>query len=231
MDILVSLLCKYKFERLNSKLCLPIIVNCVPGAGKSSCIRELISSDSRFCAYTLGTEDPQNLRGVRIKSFKGEIEEGKFNVLDEYTLSEVDLSKFFVCFGDPIQANSDFARPADFICRDSKRFGKCTATLLQNLGFDIKACGEDSVQIAGIYSEDPRDTVLYHEEEVGCLLAKHCVEAFHISEVVGRTFESVTFVTSHAGVDHPDRAAAFQCLTRHRKSLLILCPDATYGPP
>lgn len=230
MDVLVDLLNKYGFKRVNSGLSIPIIVHCVPGAGKSSCIRELIQSDSRFKAYTLGIEDPQNLQGVRIEKYKGQTEENRLNILDEYTLEPTDLSKFYVCFGDPIQTDCATVRPADFICNESKRFGKSTAQFLRDLGFDVTSKKEDSVQIAGIYEVDPRGTVIYYEDEIGCLLRRHLVEAYHIKEIIGKTFDSVTFVTSHNGIDHEGRAASFQCLSRHRKNLLILCPNATYGP-
>jgi hypothetical protein len=83
------------------------------------------------------------------------------------------------------------------------------------------------VQIRDIFAVDPRDTVVFYEREVGELLAKHSVEALCVEEIRGKTFDSVTFVTAENSPK--DRAKAFQCLTRHRRSLLILCPNATYS--
>nr|QQX32700.1 TGB1 [Helenium virus S]QQX32706.1 TGB1 [Helenium virus S] len=227
MDVLVNLLCKYKFERLNNKLEYPIVVHCVPGAGKSSCIRELINADSRFVAYTFGEPDPPSLTGVRIESYRGVTVEGKFNVLDEYNLEQADLSKFFVVFGDPIQANTIYTLRADFICRTSRRFGKCTAQFLRDLGYEVQAEGEDTVQQGGLYDVDPFDTIVYCEEEVGCLLRRHNLEARSAAEVIGKTFESVTFVTSRDSIPVNERAIYYQCLTRHKKRLLVMSPNGT----
>nr|QYF50181.1 MAG: triple gene block protein 1 [Guangdong betaflexivirus] len=228
MDVLLKFANKYKFERLSSKLDRPVVFHCVPGSGKSSCIREILAFDSRFAAYTLGAEDPPNLTNNRIKKYTGTVDEGQINLLDEYNLRAANTETFFAVFGDPIQANLDYSLRANFICRVSQRFGKCTAQLLDDLGFEVEAFGEDAVQIGGIYEVDPRDTIIYYEESVGCLLRRHSLEAFHISEIVGQTFESTTFVTSHSRLPRTDRATVFQCLTRHRRNLLIMCPNGSY---
>nr|QBL75477.1 TGB1 [Potato virus M] len=226
MDVIVELLYKYNFERLNTKLELPIIVHCVPGAGKSSLIRELLGLDSRFCAYTAGIEDEPQLSGNWIRKWSGVPPEDKLLIIDEYTLlSEVPHA--FALFGDPIQSNSGAVQRADFVCSTSKRFGSATCSLLRELGWDIYSSGADLVQISDIYVKDPVGVVIYFEEEVGCLLRAHGVEALNLKEIVGRTFEVVTFVTSENSPTI-DRPAAYQCMTRHRRALHILCPDATY---
>nr|QQP18691.1 triple gene block 1 protein [Soybean carlavirus 1] len=226
MDVLVNILGKYGFTRVNTSLKNPVVINCVPGAGKSSCIRELLEVDSRFVAFTAGLEDKPNIRGKWIRKFTGTVEEGKFNLLDEYTLVEKLPTNLFAVFGDPLQSNLSTPLCADFICSHSRRFGTATAQLLRDLNFNVTAEGLDCVQIADIFSVDPRDQILFFEKEVGELLCRHNLDAKHISEVVGQTFDSVTFVTGERG---PTSAVeAFQCLTRHRKSLLILCPDASY---
>lgn len=226
MDVLVNLAKKYNFNRVCTTLNKPIVFHCVPGAGKSSLIRECCRTDSRFTAVTLGAEDERDLSGISITKYKGEVPLCDYPLLDEYTLAEELEEGWFAIFGDPIQANNRVVLRAHFTCNLSKRFGKCTAQFLRELGFDVIAEGDDLVQIAGIYEEDPRETVIYYECEVGRLLRSHSVEAYHISEITGKTFESVTFVTAS---DHPtERASAYQCLTRHRKNLLILAPNATY---
>nr|QQG34554.1 TGB1 [Tagetes carlavirus 1] len=231
MDVLISFSSKYKFERLYSKFESPIVFHCVPGAGKSSCIREILAFDSRFEAYTLGPEDPANLSNNRIRAFTGSLDKSKYNILDEYNLREVDKKEFIAVFGDPIQACVEHSLRAQFICRISRRFGTCTSQFLRTLGFEVEATGEDSVQLGGLYEVDPLDTIIYYEEDVGCLLRRHLLEAFDITEVVGQTFDSVTFVTSHSVLPRADRAKVFQCLTRHRRSLLIMCPNGTYSAP
>lgn len=225
MDVLLYYLNKFGFERLCSDLTPPIVVHSVPGGGKSSLIREIINKDKRFTAFTYGKEDPESLTGVRIQKATQTIEKADFALFDEYIEGKVPEWAYAV-FADPLQGGQGAAKRAHFIKRHSHRFGKCTAQLLRELQFDVTADSEDLVQISGIYDVDPKDTVVYYEASVGKLLKDHSVEAYCISEIRGQTFESVTFVTAE---NSPvDRTKAFQCLTRHRKSLLILCPDATY---
>nr|AVL25844.1 TGB1 [Potato virus S] len=222
MDVLLETLDKFAFTRVSSSLNKPIVVHSVPGAGKSSVIREIIKRDSRFSAITFGKADEPNLEGSYIK--KASTESSQFLLVDEYTEGPIP-EQAYALFADPLQSESEPLR-AHFIKRESHRFGKCTAALLQDLGWQVTARGEDIVQIADIYTLDPKEQVIFYEKEVGDLLRAHGVPASCISEVRGATFEHVTFVT---GENSPkDRAAAFQCLTRHSKSLLILCPDATY---
>jgi hypothetical protein len=226
MDVFVSLLCKYKFERLTSNLSFPIVVHSVPGAGKTSLIRELISSDSRFCAYTYGKADSPNLTGAYIRSAEGDLEEREFSVFDEY-LAGNHPSWAFAIFADPSQGGSAPVQRAHFVKRESHRFGAKTATLLRELGYDIFASGEDSIEIADIYLKEPEGIVIYHQSEVGHLLSAHGVESYCIQSIRGQTYDTVTYVTAENS-PISDSASSFQCLTRHRKRLLILCPDASY---
>nr|APX54978.1 triple gene block 1 protein [Kalanchoe latent virus] len=225
MDVLVNYLSKYKFVRLSSCITPPIVVHSVPGAGKSSLIRDLINSDCRFSAFTFGKEDCQSITGVRISKATKELEAREFCIFDEYL--EGDLPPWaFAAFADPLQGGSGKVLRAHFIKEESHRFGKCTAQLLRELKFSVTASGEDVVQIRGLYEVDPQDTIIYYEREVGELLRAHCVEAYSICEIRGQTFDSVTFVTANS--KPIDRELSFQCLTRHRRSLLILSPDASY---
>jgi GTPase SAR1 family protein len=227
MDVLVDLLCKYKFERVASCLSLPIVVHSVPGAGKTSLIRELISVDSRFSAYTFGKADKPNLTGAYIRSAEGTLEEQEFAIFDEYIAGD-HPSWAFAVFADPSQGGKAPTLRAQFVKRESHRFGSNTAVLLRELGFDIIARGEDSVEIADIYTKDPEGVVIYYEREVGNLISAHGIDSHCILSIRGQTFDTVTFIT---GKNSPaiDSTLSFQCLTRHRKRLLILCPDASYA--
>nr|CAB57959.1 25kDa protein [Lily latent virus] len=225
MDVLLSLLSDFGFERLSSELTLPIVIHSVPGGGKSSLIRALINKDKRFAAFTFGKEDCENITGVRIKKVPEVLQQIEFALFDEYLEGAVPTWAFAV-FADPLQGGPGTVRRAHFIKRKSHRFGKCTAQLLTELGYAVEAEGNDVLQIQGLYDAEPQGTVLFYEPEVGELLRQHSVPAYCISEIRGQSFTSVTFVT---GESYPvDRALAFQCLTRHCSSLLILCPNATY---
>ncbi|AKZ66615.1 triple gene block protein 1 [Atractylodes mottle virus] len=229
MDVLLRVVGKYRFTRLNSSLRQPIVFHCVPGAGKSTCIRELINLDSRFSAYTLGIPDRPNLQGIGIKQFEGQCEQGKLCILDEYTLGPFEPNLFFAVFGDPIQHKPSLSLRADFICCESRRFGRCTAQLLRTLGFEIQAEGDDVVNLGKVYGSDLTSVILYYEPEVGCILRAHNLRAFNPEEVVGQTFECVTFITGKTVLPIEERELAYQCLTRHSKELHVLTPDATYS--
>jgi len=229
MDVLVKYLDKHKFRRIRSDLSVPVVIHSVPGAGKSSVIREIIRADRRFEACTYGKADQPHISGKWIHCASTFEAVCSFILVDEY-LEAAEPIKAFALFADPIQGGQGKVLAPHFIKTESHRFGKCTAQLLRELNFDITAEGEDLVQIRGIYEVDPRDTVIFFEKEVGELLRAHGLLCYCIDEVRGQTFESVTFATSES---KPllDPARAFQCLTRHRKSLLILNPDATYSAP
>jgi hypothetical protein len=226
MDVLVSYLDKYNFTRLSNQLTLPIVIHSVPGAGKTSLIRDLIAADSRFKAYTYGKADEPNVRGAYIQAADEHLVEEEFTIFDEYIAGK-HPSWAFAVFADPSQGGGATVLRAHFVKIHSHRFGAATSTLLRSLGYDISATGEDTVEIADIYSKDPEGTVIFHEEVIGALLKNHGVECYCIKEVRGQTFEKVTFVTSEPG-PIVDRTLSFQCLTRHRRHLLILCPDASY---
>jgi hypothetical protein len=227
MDVLVKYLDKYKFKRVRSDLGIPVVIHSVPGAGKSSVIRDIIRADRRFEACTYGKADQPHITGKWIHSASNFAATCNFILVDEY-LEAVEPLKAFALFAYPIQGGPCKILAPHFVKTESHRFGQCTAQLLRELNFDITAEGEDVVQIKGIYEVDPRDTIIFFEREVGDLLSAHGLLCYCIDEVRGQTFESVTFATSES---KPilDPARAFQCLTRHRKSLLILNPDATYS--
>nr|BAU20379.1 triple gene block protein 1 [Daphne virus S] len=228
MDLLVDVALEFGFTRVSSVLRNPVIFHCVPGAGKSTLIRELISRDHRFIAFTVGEPDPPNLSGRAIKKFTGSIPKDRFVLLDEYNVLESIPDGVYACFGDPLQVAAQQSQEAHFICNFSKRFGFVTAQFLRGLGFDIEAEGQDTVEIRDIYSVDPKGQTVFFERSIGCLLRAHSVEAKHISEIRGQTFDYVTFVTE-SNTPQTELSSAFQCLTRHRVGLLILTPNATYS--
>lgn len=226
MDVLVKYLDKYRFNRLDNKLGSPVVIHCVPGAGKSSLIREIIREDGRFLAFTAGRPDPPHLSGRVIKKWTGEIPPDKFVLLDEYTLLET-VPGVFAVFGDPLQGLGKACLPANFTSIYSHRFGSATSQFLKGLDFEVLAEGNDCVQILDIFTAEPEEVLLYFEAEIGELLCRHNLSAKHIDEVQGATFDSVTFVTTE-NTPSADRVRAFECLTRHRRCLRILCPNATY---
>lgn len=209
----------------------PLIFHCVPGAGKSTLIRSLLSEHSKFRAYTFGVPDNPNLSGRYIKSVSNySYTEGEINLLDEYCEGALPAFQVAACFGDPLQsAASTFLREANFICTETLRFGRQTCLLLNNLGYCIKSNVEDELIHGDLFSVEPSGVVVAYEDDVYSLLESNSCEYKKVCEIRGKTFESVTLVTSGEFGALSRRSDLFQCLTRHRAKLTILSPDASYS--
>lgn len=227
MNELLSLLSKYNFTRLGLKLGDPIVINCVPGAGKTTLIRELLTSSDSFIAYSTVKSDPPNLIGKRIEKLPTELPKGKLIVLDEYqNLSHLPPGLFAV-FGDPLQSSVPLNLPATFIATKTHRFGESTCSLLSSLDFEVESSKKDLVVIEDIFKGELEGTVICFESEVISLLKRHSVTFLLPCEFQGETFEVVTFVTSGV-VNLGNKNKHLICLTRHSEKLKILSPDAIY---
>jgi len=84
MDVLVKYLDKHKFRRVRSDLSVPVVIHSVPGAGKSSVIREIIRADRRFEACTYGKADQPHISGKWIHSASTLEAVCNFILVDEY---------------------------------------------------------------------------------------------------------------------------------------------------
>lgn len=227
MDVLLSKL-RDSFSCV-STCSKPIVVNCVPGSGKSYFIRALISGDSRFRAYTGGVPDFQNLTGRYLRRFEGIVDPQFINILDEYqAVDPVHYSKFAAIFGDPLQEIPKSIYPqASFVGNVTKRFGKETALYLSKLGVDITSEGEDKLDIEYIFSGKIVGVVIAFEEEIIKLLSSHSCPFRRPQEVRGETFDRVTFVCTGRRATECDRHLVYISLTRHRDQLKILTADVT----
>nr|QFZ79274.1 triple gene block protein 1 [Sweet potato chlorotic fleck virus] len=227
MDVLLS--------KLRDSFCCvsscnkPIVVNCVPGSGKSHFIRTLITGDSRFRAYTGGVPDFQNLTGRYLRKFEGSVDPQFINILDEYqAVDPVHYSKFAAIFGDPLQEIPKSIYPqASFVCNATKRFGKETVLYLNKLGVDITSEREDKLDIEYIFSGKIVGIVIAFEEEIIKLLSSHSCSFRRPQEVRGETFDRVTFVCTGRRVTECERHLVYIALTRHRDQLKILTADVT----
>lgn len=228
MDIVIDKLLDLGFSRTLLPLREILVVNCVPGAGKTSFIRELIQSDCNFEAFTTGPPDSPNLTGNYIAKWTGTTNPEKFTILDEYQRLTTFPEGVQAVFGDPTQSCNPFLLAPHLISRQTHRFGSETCALLNSIGFPINSIKTDSVRIRDIYSEDPIGQVICCEADVERLLIAHGVSFLTCSEVIGQTFEKVTFVTSNQ-ISRANRQKHLICLTRHSLELLILCPDGLYA--
>ena len=221
MDVLISKL-RDRFDLISTST-KPLVVNCVPGSGKSTLIRELILQDSRFVAYTGGEADFPSLTARYIRKFESEVEEDKLCILDEYQVVDpIHYSKFVVLFGDPQQAFLQRPPLANFTCIVSHRFGKNTAYYLRKSGIDVVSDKEDKFSIDYIFTGKIVGVVVAFESAVLKLLDSHNCAYLQPKDIRGCTFEKVTYVTTGTSLATCERHLAYICVTRHTEELLIL---------
>nr|WOL52763.1 triple gene block protein 1 [Carrot virus S] len=226
MDVLLNALEDSKFVKVSnySKLC---VVNCVPGSGKSSLIRRILKLDSRFTAYTFGVEDPKSEGFSRIKSICSFQESNKLVIIDEYTQGDISTLKPCCVFGDPNQSVYEGLEP-NFICEETKRFGKQTCELLRSFNFKIFSNKNDTVQIGDPFVTDPEGTLISIGSEAHDLATSHGLKPLKLEEFRGITCDIITLLTSENTIPDDQRAEFYVALTRHRTKLLILCPNAIF---
>lgn len=229
MDVLLSELdsCEhFTFVSNFDKLC---VVNCVPGAGKSTLIRSILEKDSRFVAYTFGVADPKSFGDRRIRSACDYVESKKLTIVDEYT--EGDYKKLNPCcvFGDPVQSKSE-GLPPNYICLKTKRFGSSTCELLNSLGFKISSDKTDKVIKGDPFADEIEGQLIVVGREAEKLAKSHRADFVNFKNCRGSTFKTVTVLTSENFIKEEERSEFYVALTRHTDILKILCPDAIFGP-
>nr|WPR22243.1 triple gene block 1 [Grapevine rupestris stem pitting-associated virus] len=220
MNNLVKALSTFEFVGVYSVLRFPVVVHSVPGSGKSSLIRELISEDEAFAAFTAGVPDSPNLTGRYIKPYSpGCAVQGKINILDEY-LSVSDTAGFDVLFSDPHQ-NISIPREAHFIKTKTCRFGASTCKYLQSFGFNICSDGEDAVIIGSPFELDVEGVLICFGKEAVDLAVAHNSDFKLPCEVRGSTFNVVTLLKSRDPTPE-DKHWFYIAVTRHRNKLIIM---------
>lgn len=227
MDCVYKILLDCGFERVNNPTGI-VVVHCVPGGGKTSAIRLILAASSRFRAVTFGVAERDNIAGTAIRgaAFEPTSATGELLIVDEYCIGDWRPLRPAVVFGDPCQGVVTEALRPHFIKLRTERFGESTCKLLRSLNFDIHSGKEDIVDFATPYSRDLEGQVIAFGKEAEDLLRKHSVPFKSVCCVRGLTFDVVTLVTGVCCISEADPVELYQCLTRHRKKLLILNPDA-----
>nr|QED43240.1 TGB1 [Garlic common latent virus]QED43246.1 TGB1 [Garlic common latent virus] len=227
MDVLVNKLLSFNFVRVSNKLSKPIIVNCVPGAGKSYLIRELLKEDERFLAYTFGADITETTDCITILRAPETKPSCNFIIIDEYQLGDWQRFEPIAIFGDPLQGSSECLRP-HFTTDLTRRFGSSTCSFLQSIGFQIRSERTDICTIAEAANAELEGTVIAYGPEAEWLLKWYGVSYWKVCEIQGKTFDIVTLVTDYSVVTESNRRDLYLCLTRHRDKLQILNGDATF---
>nr|UTQ36155.1 triple gene block 1 [Grapevine rupestris stem pitting-associated virus] len=220
MNNLVKALSAFEFVGVFCSLKFPVVVHSVPGSGKSSLIRELISEDEAFVAFTAGVPDSPNLTGRYIKPYApGCAVQGKINILDEY-LSVSDTSGFDVLFSDPYQ-NVSIPREAHFIKAKTCRFGTNTCKYLQSFGFNVCSNRVDKVVVGSPFELEVEGVLICFGKEAVDLAVAHNSDFKLPCEVRGSTFDVVTLLKSRDPTSE-DKHWFYVAATRHRSKLIIM---------
>lgn len=227
MDVFLKSCRNSGFVQVSNSLGKPIVVHCVPGAGKSTLIRNLIQCDSRFEAFTYGVKDPVDLKGRRIRGAEELKEDSscKFILIDEYTAASALPNNCFAIFGDPVQKEGVFGFSADFVNIKTRRFGAATCRFLKGLQFDIESDLEDTLNIQTPQNCDIIGTIIAVGPEATALCCHYRLDYKTAEQVRGSTFEEVTVITDFGEVEPNLRSDFYVACTRHRKKLNIVSPD------
>lgn len=231
MDVVCRILLDEGFVSVSNQLGRPIVVNCVPGAGKSRAIRKILEEDSRFQAFTFGKADSVNIRCRRIAGiteFTSDL--CKYVIVDEYQLGDWKSLNPIAIFGDPCQSEEASCSTPHFISTKTHRFGRNTCELLRAFDFEIESDKDDSVEIVSNLEGDVEGEVIACGPAAEFLLTWWGCEYKKFCEVRGSTFEVVTLVTDYSTIPEELRVPMYICLTRHRRKLRILNGDATFAP-
>lgn len=201
----------------------------VPGCGKTSFIKELLVNDPNLVCITSGVSH-SSILGTSISKVD-KLFEGKADIIDEYPPFKSDLlDGAKLIFADPDQY-CEGIRPCHFYKSTSHRFGAKTANLLNSLGFTVQAQGLDKVELFDIFSTDPEGLIIAFEDDVCDLLKRHNLRFSKPLDCLGQQVDVATFITSSSSILEgcSCKHLYYIALTRHRRKLKILSPNATFG--
>lgn len=221
MNKVIEYLLEFGFSRTINPISRPVVIHSVAGAGKSTLIRKIISEVPNSQAFTLALEDNPNLSGNRIRKLGiGEIDEGKINILDEYLLQEVDLSKFDFVFADPCQITKGQPLPAHYIKDKTERVPAQICEFLSEHGLhSIKGEKSGSLSVSEFFGPIPTGQILCYQKEVFDYLQSYSIRAKFPCEVQGKEFETVTlFITGDPKIEA--KCLEFYCCATRATSTL-----------
>nr|AEV51806.1 TGB1 [Garlic virus B] len=223
-SLLIQLLTNCGFQRTTVPLEELIVIHGVPGCGKSTLIKTLITHQS-VVAYTLGIPYGKTLAhpGIQRPTNILGIQEAETRILDEYQLgSKVDLEPFNVLIGDPFQGHSTYR--AHFVKTFSHRVPRPVCEFLNSLGYDIQGDREGNLEFVPVFqnnSKGPKGVVI-HLGPISCQLTRiHRVPSKTPSEVQGLEFKEVTLVF-HSNELPGNSEAFFIAATRANECLNII---------
>lgn len=227
-SLLIQLLTNCGFQRTTVPLEEPIVIHGVPGCGKSTLIKTLITHQS-VAAYTLGIPYGKTLAhpGIQRPTDTCDNQEVETRILDEYQLGlKADLEPFNILIGDPFQGHSTYR--AHFVKTFSHRVPRPICEFLNSLGYDIQGDKEGSLKFLPVfqhYSKGPKGVII-HLGPISCQLTQtYRVPSKTPSEVQGLEFKEVTLVF-HSSELPGNSEAFFIAATRASECLNIITDQA-----
>lgn len=221
-----SLLTLSGFKRTEVPFTLPLIVHGVPGCGKSTFIRSLLTN-IHVQARTCGPPYGRSLLTPGVTPYQSqELLQSPIRILDEYQHLGAIPAEFNVLFGDPFQGQLQ-AEP-HYFKEYSHRVPKPIATFLSQRDYQISSELPGTLLTASPFSCDQHTFLDSH-----CILhlgpiSKELAENHYLptrcpKEVAGLEFNKVTLIYHSSELS--DRSSFYIACTRSSQTLILLSDE------
>ncbi|UOH28272.1 triple gene block protein 1 [Kudzu virus D] len=225
MNNIIELFEKSGFVKISDKNNPPYFLHAVPGAGKTSLLKDLLQENRQVRVYSKICIEKPNLSGRYIKLYRDEVlDESFINILDEYAFGSF-VEGFDFYLGDPLQLSLDLTREADFIKSTSYRVPKPVCEFLCAAGHLISGVTEGSISFETFFGEEPSGTILAYQKEVLDYLRSYNLAVLSPCEVQGREFDLVTLFVAGILSEEAQCKEFYCCATRAKSKLIIRSTD------
>ncbi|UXP34782.1 TGB1 [Garlic virus J] len=224
-QLLLQLLDNSGFRRTTEPLTTPLVIHGVPGCGKSTLIKSLLTYSS-CVAFTLGAPYGRSLAHRGVQHFDSHLVEGskaETRILDEYQLgSTEECAHFNVLVGDPFQGKLQLT--AHYIKNLSHRVPRPVCEYLRSLDYDIIGEREGSLNFLPVFAKEtsgPTGVILHLGAISRDLTRTYNVCSQAPSAVSGLEFTELTLVY-HSSEFLANRELFYIAATRANHTLNII---------